>query len=295
MTDAHAEEAPPTAHTAPVDAHVHVWDLSRRALPWLAPGHPLRRDFALTDLPPDSLEGLTPEVVLVQADADPGEVDDLLELARQHPAVVGVVGWFDLLDFPERVPDDPRLVGVRSPPVDQTDPAAMTDPAQVRGVRAATDAGLAIDLLLRPSALIGAARLAHAVPEARLVLDHLGNPTTADDEWRAGMQALAECPNVFVKLSGTAHLATDDLRALVDVALELFGSERLLFGSDWPVCTLASTRADVLRRTTALLPPATHNDVFRGTAQRIYRPRETAPWSKILDTPGVRFSEPPPL
>ncbi|HET6738679.1 MAG TPA: amidohydrolase family protein [Kribbella sp.] len=284
MIDAHAEESRP-AHAALLDAHVHVWDLSRRALPWLPPNHPLRRDFDLDDLPLEPLDG----VVLVQADADPGEVGDLLAVARLHTAVVGVVGWFELLDFPDQVPDDPRLVGVRSPPADQADPAAMTDPAHVRGVRAAADAGLAIDLLLRPSALIGAARLANAVPDARLVLDHLGNPTAADDEWRTGMQALAECPNVFVKLSGTAHLATDDLRALVDAALELFGSERLLFGSDWPVCTLAGTRAEVLRRTTALLPPATHNDVFRGTAQRIYRPRETAPCPKVLDTPGARF------
>lgn len=216
-------------------------------------------------------------VVLVQADADPDEVGYLLTLARRESAVAGVVGWFDLLEFPDRLPDDPLLVGVRSPPSDQTDPDLLTAPAHVRGVRAAADAGLAIDLLIRPSALIGAARLATAVPEARLVLDHLGNPTTATPAWRTGMQALAECPNVTVKLSGTAHLATDDLRALVDVALELFGSERLLFGSDWPVCTLAATRAEVIRRTTALLPPATHNDVFRGTAQRIYRPRETAP------------------
>ncbi|NIK57739.1 L-fuconolactonase [Kribbella shirazensis] len=219
-------------------------------------------------------------------------MDDLLALARQHPAVVGVVGWFDLLDFPDRVPDDPRLVGVRSPPTDQTDPDALTDPAHLRGVRAAADAGLAIDLLLRPSALIGAARLAAAVPDARLVLDHLGNPTTATPEWRTGMQALAECPNVTVKLSGIAHLATDDLRALVDVALELFGSERLLFGSDWPVCTQAGSRAEVIRRTTALLPPATHNDVFHGTAQRIYRPRETAP---CPNTPAGRSSRPPAL
>ncbi|MEV6271332.1 amidohydrolase family protein [Kribbella sp. NPDC051936] len=297
-----------------IDAHVHVWDLQRRALPWLRPGHPLRRTFPLTALTPTRArapasadgpfrrltaegapsptlirevkgpaEGLTTEtvggweVVLVQADADPAEVGDLLALAEQNSAVVGVVGWFDLLAFPDRVPDDPLLVGVRSPPHDQSDPDLLTAPAHVRGVRAAADAGLAIDLLIRPSALIGAARLATAVPDARLVLDHLGNPTTATPAWRAGMQALAECPNITVKLSGTAHLATDDLRALVDVALELFGSERLLFGSDWPVCTLAASRAEVIRRTTALLPPATHNDVFRGTAQRIYRPRETAP------------------
>ena len=263
-----------------IDAHVHVWDLTRRRLPWLAPDHPLRRNFSLPDLPHLSdLPGPSDrsDLVLVQADADPAEVDDLLALAQENAAVVGVVGWFDLLDFPDRLPDDPLLVGVRSPPVDQTDPDLLTAPAHVRGVRAAADAGLAIDLLLRPSALIGAARLASAVPDARLVLDHLGNPTAATAEWRSGMQALAECPNVTVKLSGTAHLATDDLRTLVDDALQLFGSERLLFGSDWPVCTLAATRAEVIRRTTALLPPATHNDVFRGTAQRIYRSRETAP------------------
>ncbi|MGW7684165.1 amidohydrolase family protein [Kribbella sp. NPDC054772] len=285
MGDPHDGAALLDAHDPPpLDAHVHVWDLARRPLPWLRPGHPLRRDFTLTDFA-GAAGGRLPDVVLVQADADPTEVGDLLALARETPSVVGVVGWFDLLDFPDRLPDDPRLVGVRSPPADQTDPDALTNPAHVRGVRAATDAGLAIDLLLRPSALIGAARLASAVPDARLVLDHLGNPTTATPDWLAGLRALAECPNVTVKLSGTAHLATDDLRVLVDVALELFGSERLLFGSDWPVCTLAATRAEVLRRTTALLPPAAHNDVFRGTAQRIYRPRETA-HERVHPPPG---------
>ena len=109
-----------------------------------------------------------------------------------------MVGWFDLLDPDLDLPSDPRLVGIRSPPEDQTDPLALTDPAHVRGVRAATDAGLAIDLLLRPPALIGAARLAAAIPDARLVLDHLGNPATADPIWRTGIQALAECPNVTV-------------------------------------------------------------------------------------------------
>jgi len=269
MTDA----GDPAPH---LDAHVHVWDLARRDLPWLSAGHPLRRDFTLDGLAAAS-GGRLPEVVLVQADADPTEVHDLLALAARTPCVAGVVGWFDLLELPAHLPNDPRLVGIRSPPADQTDPDALTDPAHVRGVRAATEAGLAIDLLLRPSALIGAARLADAVPEARLVLDHLGNPKTADAEWRAAMTALAAAPNVTVKLSGTAHLPDDDLAAMVDVVLELFGSERLMFGSDWPVCTLTRSCSEVVRRTAALLPSATHNDVFRGTAQRTYRPRETAP------------------
>ncbi|WP_165949068.1 amidohydrolase family protein [Kribbella turkmenica] len=268
-----ATPAPLADHAAAVhhlDAHVHLWDTSRRALPWLPAGHPLRRDFTLPDLA-RSGGGRLPDTILVQADADPLEVTDLLGLAAATPAVLGVVGWFDLhrsASFPEHT----KLVGVRCPPADQTDPGALDDAGFVRGVCAAADAGLAIDLLLRPPALLGAARLAGAVPGARLVLDHLGNPAAPTDDWLTGMKALADRPNVTVKLSGTAHLASDTLAELIDVTLGLFGSDRLMFGSDWPVCTLSSTRAEVLRRTAELLPAAAHNDVFRGTAQRTYRP-----------------------
>jgi L-fuconolactonase len=266
--------------TDPLDAHVHVWDLARRQLPWLPAGHPLRRDFTLPDLA-EASGGRLPDTILVQADADPLEVTELLDLAATTPSILGVVGWLNLyakersdLGSP---PARAKLVGIRCPPADQSDPDALTDPAFVRGVRAAADAGLAIDLLLRPPALIGAARLATAVPNARLVLDHLGNPSEITTDWSTGMKALADCPNVTVKLSGTAHLPPDTLAELIAVTLDLFGSDRLMFGSDWPVCTLSNTRAEVIRRTSALLPAAAHNDVFRGTAERTYRPRETAP------------------
>jgi L-fucono-1,5-lactonase len=265
----------------PLDAHVHVWDTSRRLLPWLPEGHPLRRDYSLTDLAAASA-GKLPETVLVQADADPAEIIDLLDLAAATPSVLGVVGWFDLHadDFAAHLASvveyaetcGARLVGIRCPPADQTDPDALTDPAFVRGVRIAADAGLAVDLLLRPAALTGAARLAAAVPQARLVLDHLGNPTGADTCWATGMRALAQEPGVAVKLSGvTGGLSTQDASEVFGLALDLYGPGRLLFGSDWPVCTLRTSRAETVRRTTALLPAAAHNDVFRGTAQRIYR------------------------
>jgi len=249
----------------PIDAHVHVWDLARRRLPWLPDGHPLRRNFSLHDFPQ-----VSDDLILVQADADPTEVTDLLA-----DDIVG--NLTTVTRHAEKRSALGKLLGIRSPPADQTDPDALTAPAFVRGVQAATDAGLAIDLLLRPPALLGAARLAVAVPNARLVLDHLGNPVTADAEWLTGMKALAERPNVTVKLSGTAHLPDNDLARLIDVTLDLFGSDRLMFGSDWPVCTQSSSRADVVRRTTEMLPVAAHNDVFRGTARRTYRPRETAP------------------
>ncbi|TCN38297.1 L-fuconolactonase [Kribbella orskensis] len=265
----------------PLDAHVHVWNTRRRRLPWLPSGHPLRRDYSLTDLA-EASGGELPQTILVQADADPAEVIELLDLAAATPAVLGVVGWLDLLadDLADQLAvvvkhaenGGARLVGIRCPPADQTDPNALTDPALVRGVRAVAEAGLAVDLLLRPAALIGAARLAAAVPEATLVLDHLGNPATADNSWVTGMRALAEAPGVAVKLSGvTGHLPAQDAVDVFGVALDLFGSDRLLFGSDWPVCTLRTTRAETVRRTTALLPVAAHNDVFRGTAQRVYR------------------------
>jgi L-fuconolactonase len=103
------------------------------------------------------------------------------------------------------------------------------------------------------------------------------------EPWATHMRSLAAHENVVCKLSGMVTEAdwqtwtVDDLRPYAETVLEAFGPDRVMFGSDWPVCTLAATRADVIRRTTALLPPATHNDVFRGTAQRIYRSRETAP------------------
>ncbi|TDO52481.1 L-fuconolactonase [Kribbella sp. VKM Ac-2527] len=274
MTDSPDNRPPPPADALagpdPLDAHVHVWDLARRQLPWLLAGHPLRRDFSLPDLT-EASDGRLPDTILVQADADPLEVTDLLDLAATTSSVLGVVGWFDL-HSDLQLPADSNLVGIRCPPADQTDPDALTDPAFVRGVRAAADAGLAIDLLLRPPALIGAARLATAVPDARLVLDHLGNPSGPTADWSTGMKALAEAPNVTVKLSGTAHLPSGDLAELIAVTLDLFGSDRVMFGSDWPVCTLSSSRAEAIRRTTELLPAAAHNDVFRGTAERTYRP-----------------------
>lgn len=257
------------AASAHLDAHVHVWDTSRRPLPWLPAGHPLRRDFSLSDLA-EASDGRLPDTILVQADADPLEVTDLLGLAATTPSVLGVVGWFDL-HHSTSFPDDPLLLGIRCPPADQTDPDAFTAPAFVRGVRAATEAGLAVDLLVRPSALTGAVRLADAVPDARLVLDHLGNPAGVTADWSTGMKALADHPNVAVKLSGAAHLPTETVAELIAATLELFGSDRLMFGSDWPVCTLSSTRAEVLRRTAELLPAAAHNDVFRGAAERTYR------------------------
>ncbi|GAB2607411.1 amidohydrolase family protein [Kribbella endophytica] len=281
----------PPAPPLTVDAHVHVWDLARRQLPWLPAGHPLRRDYLVEDLR-EASGGVVPECVLVQADADPAEVHDLLALAEEHPEVLGVVGWFDLREdlTAQFAALADRLVGVRCPPADQHDPSAFTDPAFVRGVQAAAQADLAVDLLLRPSALPGAAQLAAAVPDARLVIDHLGNPP--GEAWADGMKALADTGNVVVKLSG-AYLPPDDLAAHIDFLLGLLGSDRLMFGSDWPVCTLRSSRAETIRLFTTLVPPAAHDDVFGGTARRTYSHPARRQGAPCPTTPGARSSRPP--
>jgi L-fuconolactonase len=267
-----------------LDSHVHVWDPDRRKLPWLPEGHPLRRVFRLQDLAsPHDGGSLPPETLLVQADADPAETVDLLDLAAAAPSVLGVVGWVDLTapDVADRIAAateyadqvGARLVGIRCPPANQVDPDALTAPPLILGIRAAAEAGLAVDLLLRPAALPGAARLATALPQARLVLDHLGNPQRPGDEWLAGMRLLSAAPNVTVKLSGFAALAGDEdrLGSVVDTALRLFGSERLMFGSDWPVCTLHLSHGETVRRATDLIPAAAQKDVFGATARRSYQ------------------------
>jgi L-fuconolactonase len=262
-----------------LDAHVHLWDTTRRELPWLPAGHPLRRDFTIADLEADA--GVLPSVVVVQADADPLEVHDLLDLAASTPSVAGVVGWFDLLaddvavriDAAVRHADQvgARLVGVRCPPADQHDPAALT--AMSAGVRAATEAGLAIDLLVRPAALPGVAELADSVPAARLVLDHLGNPREEDSDWSCGMKLLADRPGVTVKLSGLTAISTDPemIAAHVGEVAALFGADRLMYGSDWPVCTLTTDYRSTLDLVLDLLPRNVQAAVLGTVARRIYR------------------------
>lgn len=271
-----------------IDAHQHYWDLSRFPYPWMPPEpSPLRRDNLPADLEPILKRNRFDGSVVVQATTVDGEADWLLSLADEHASIRGVVAWVDLtgpdldarLDVLQR---HPRLVGIRHPVHDEPDVQWLLRPDVLAGLRALARRGLPYDLLLRPPHLPLVPQLADAVPDLRLVLDHIGKPRIREqafDDWVAPMEAIAALPQVAVKLSGMiteadwANWTAEDLRPYVQHVLRLFGTDRVLFGSDWPVCLLAGSWKEVLAGFTQAcgpLPQETREKLLGGNAERVY-------------------------
>ena len=276
-----------------VDAHHHLWDLDVRDQDWITglALAPLRRNFLLDDYRHLSeAHGIATSVV-VQTVTVPGETPELLALAAGSDLIAGVVGWADLTapDIADRIaalaelPGGAKLVGLRHQVQREPDPDWLTRPDVRRGLAAVAQAGLVYDLVITSGQLGQAIRAAAAVPDLRFVLDHLGKPPIASgrtEPWAADLRRLAALPNTVAKLSGLVTEAdwrlwqVADLRPYAEVALDAFGPARLMFGSDWPVCTLAASYPDVLaaaRDVTADLSPAERKDVFSGTATSAYR------------------------
>ena len=260
--------------TVRVDSHHHLWDLAVRPQPWLAPDAmaPIRRSFAMVDLVADASGSGFDATVVVQTVPDVAETEELLDLAAATPLILGVVGFVDLqapdvgeeLDRLRSRPGGGWLVGIRSPVQDEPDPRWLLRPEVLSGLRAVAERGLVYDLLIRPRHLGAALRAVTSVPDGRFVIDHLAKPAIASggsEHWTAGMAALALRENVAAKLSGLVTEASwqswtlDDLRPYADHALSCFGSDRVLFGSDWPVCRLAATYAEVAEAAEALTGP----------------------------------------
>jgi L-fuconolactonase len=275
-----------------IDAHHHVWDLAVRDQPWMVGDAlaPLRRTFSLADLGRE-LDGRGVDgTVVVQTVSVMEETTELLALAAEHPTLAGVVGWVDLTaaDAGDRLaalrelPGGDRLVGIRHQVQDEDDPEWLCRDDVRRGLAAVAAAGLAYDLLTLPGQLAAADATARALPDARFVVDHLSKPpiaTGALEPWATRIRALAAHENVTCKLSGMvteaewAAWTVEDLRPYADVVLEAFGPERVMFGSDWPVCTLAAGYGEVLGAAdalTAALGPAERAAVFGETARAVY-------------------------
>ncbi len=272
--------------TRRVDAHLHVWDLDVRAQPWTDAFPVLQRSYPFAEVAPQLAAAGVDAAVLVQTVADPDETVELLALAAVEPLVGGVVGWADLTDpaLPDRLaalPHRERLVGARHQLQVEPDPDWLARPDVRRGLGTLADAGLVWDLVVSPHQLPLVVRTARAVPELRFVLDHGGNPPlpvdTADGEaWRRDTAALADCPNVAVKVSGLAHRPAEHLPPAVDHLLAVFGPDRALAGSDWPVCRLGEEYAATAARTEELLAgltPAERARVLGGTAVEWYHLR----------------------
>jgi len=247
-----------------VDAHHHFWDPTRAAYPWMTEGlAKIRKPYRPADLRPLLAEAGVERTVVVQARQDLAETRELLEMAARTDFVAGVVGWVDLtdatvaqtLDDLRASPGGGKLVGIRHQVHDEEDPAWLLRPDVQRGLTAVGEAGLAYDLLVRTRELPAAVAAASLHPGLRLVVDHLGKPPIAtgdDQEWAAAMAPLAFFANVYCKLSGLVTEADwsgwkpGDLAPYVRQALSWFGAERCMFGSDWPVCELAASYAQVL-------------------------------------------------
>ncbi len=286
-----------------VDAHHHVWDLSVRHQPWLDQPDlaPLRRNFLLSDLEPEAAsEGVT-STVLVQTVAEPGETPEMLALAAGSDLIAGVVGWVDLqapdvadaIGTLRELPGGDLLVGIRHPVLVEPDSDWLTRPAVLRGLADVAAAGLVYDVVVMPRHLRAAVAAAEATPQLTFVLDHFGNPeigAEVDPSWAGAFGALAALPNTVGKLSGIlgepapgpastpdtspAAAQTAHLRPYYEIALAGFGPRRLMFGSDWPVSTMAVGYGGVhaaARSLTADLSPAEQDAIFRDTAQRAYR------------------------
>ncbi len=252
-----------------IDAHQHFWDINRLQYRWMPPDSPLRRNYLPADLAPILERNRFDGSVVVQANVVLEETRWLLELAAQHKFIRGVVGWVDLTDprvgaTLDDLQQNPKFKGVRHLVHDEPDVNWLLREDVLHGLGELARRGIPYDLLLRPPHLPLVPRLSERVPDLRMVIDHIAKPLIATqrmDGWAADMESAAKIPQVWCKLSGMITEAdprgwkAERLRPYVRHVISLFGPDRLMFGSDWPVCTLAGTWKEVLAAFTQAIGP----------------------------------------
>lgn len=273
-----------------IDAHQHYWTLSRGDYGWLTPAlSPIYRDFGPQDLKPLLADHGIGRTIAVQAAPTEAETRFLLDIAEREDSVAGVVGWtdFEAEDAPEAIPRlaaNPKLVGLRPMVHDIADPRWLERPMLARAFEAMIAYGLVFDALLRPQHLEPMLRVVERHPALPVVIDHGAKPDLVSgdlERWRHGIADLARHRQVVCKLSGLATEAVPDwtvetLRPVVDHLLACFGPDRLLWGSDWPVVTLACEYNCWFETSEMLLAglSATEREaVFGGNAARLYLSR----------------------
>jgi L-fuconolactonase len=271
-----------------IDAHQHFWRLDRGDYGWLTPAlAPIYRDFGAEDLRPHLAAAGIGGTVLVQAAATEAETEFLLALARASDGLVkAVVGWvdFEVSDAAlrlERLSRNPLLRGVRPMMQDIADTDWMLSRALEPAFRAVVDLGLRFDALVQPRHLATLRRLVDRYPGLALLIDHGAKPRIANQErepWATEMRALARETRAWCKLSGLVTEAGPgwgiaDLRPYAEHLIECFGSERLIWGSDWPVVELAGGYGRWWAAAAELLRPldkASRERVLGGNARRFY-------------------------
>ncbi len=274
-----------------IDSHQHFWRYDSAQYPWIPAGSALQRDWLPADLASLQQSLGFDGSIAVQARQSLAESYWLLGLADVDPRIQGVVGWADLQD--DRVEEElaslaahPRFVGVRHVAQDEPDDTFLLRPAFQRGIGRLGHFGLRYDILIYPRQLPAAIGLVRNFPEQPFVLDHLAKPfirVGALSPWREQIQELATFPQVFCKVSGMVTEADHtqwklaDFEPYLDVVVEAFGPQRLMFGSDWPVCLLAGRYDQVVQLVEEYVQrragwgPAETEAFFGGNCAAFYR------------------------
>ncbi len=272
-----------------IDAHQHFWQMGKFDYSWMdaPPLRALKRDYL-----PEHLEPLIRKVgiektIFVQTQHNLAETRWVLDLAGRHDFIAGVVGWVDLAS-PEceaqllALKGDPKFVGVRHITQDEPDVDFIIRPNVLRGLRTLERRGVPFDLLFFTKHLHHARALGAMLPDLPMVIDHLAKPKIKDGRmkgWREDLKAAAACPNIFCKLSGMVteahweHWTAADLKPYVHTALDCFTPRRCMFGSDWPVCTLAGRYEAVYHALVEALGPISESEraaIFGETAAGFY-------------------------
>lgn len=271
-----------------IDSHQHFWRYNEQDYGWMQPGMGiLKKDHLPDELLPLLRSAKVDGTMAVQARQTLEETYWLLQLADQYSLILGVVGWVDLCSDQlrqqlERFSAHSKLRGVRHVIQDEPDDQFMLREDFIRGIGLLAEYGLTYDLLLFPRHLPIACELVAKFPDQPWVLDHIAKPAIKSGQhepWATDIRRLATFPNVFCKVSGVVTEAdpqawqTTDFRPYLDVVFEAFGSKRIMFGSDWPVCTLAATYAEVVKVVSNYVQTFSENeqaDIWGETAQRFY-------------------------
>lgn len=275
-----------------VDTHQHFWNLDEVAYPWLIPEYgPIYRRFAPEELAPQLAACGVDKTVIVQAMDSYADTDSMLKIAAENDWVAGVVGWVPLHDPAEAArkldeyQGNPYFRGVRHLIHEESNGDWVLQKQVIESLQLLAERGLTFDVVaVYPGHLKHVPTLVEKAPDLKMVIDHLAKPPLGEEDravWREQMAAAAESPNVCAKVSGLNTATADfenwtyeDIKPSIDTCMELFGADRLMFGSDWPVAVLAGDYAKVWKETCkaiADLSDAEQAAILGGTANSFYK------------------------
>lgn len=273
-----------------IDAHQHFWRFDPIRDAWITPEMKvIQKNFLPEDLGPILAKNNIDGCVAVQADQSEDENEFLLELAEKNDFIRGVVGWLDLrhADIDQRLTHYkryPKFKGVRHVLQGEHDRALMLKPSFKRGIAQLEQHGYTYDILIYPDQLGYTSDFVATFPNQPFVLDHIAKPHIKDryitEEWKAAIRAVAAHENLSCKISGMvteadwAHWKPEHFRVYLDTIVEAFGSDRIMYGSDWPVCLVAASYEQVLQIVTDYFAPFSENEkaaFFGGNATKFYK------------------------